>query len=94
MPTKARIKFIFSCRQICTSTVPLHPLLPSLIDVYVNSMLNVNMKMPHEPIVNERIGEEEILEVFKDSLSEEVSIQLLFCFCGIVVRVDKLLVKY
>lgn len=48
-------------------------MLPSLIDVYVNSMLNVTNKLPHEPVVNERIGEEEILEVFKDSLSEEVS---------------------
>ncbi|KAK7576672.1 hypothetical protein V9T40_012958 [Parthenolecanium corni] len=62
-------------KQICTSTVPLHPLLPSLIDVYVNSMLNVTNKLPHEPVVNERIGEEEILEVFKDSLSEEGSIE-------------------
>ncbi|XP_065215851.1 integrator complex subunit 2 [Planococcus citri] len=56
-------------KQICASTVPLHPLLPSLIDVYVNSMLNISNKLPYESVVNERITEEEIMAVFKDSLS-------------------------
>ena len=62
-------------RQICESRPPLHPLLPSLVEVYVNSILTSTSKNPsamvgmdsagHDPIT-----EEEIRAVFSNSFSD------------------------
>nr|CAG4640631.1 EOG090X0154 [Eulimnadia texana] len=53
-------------RQICNSTAPLHPVLPSLIEVYVNSVLNP-IKGQGLELRNEPISDEEIKAVFAGS---------------------------
>lgn len=53
-------------KQICHSTVPLHPVLPSLIEVYVNSVIAPQAKGPLEH-THKPISEEDILRVFKNS---------------------------
>ncbi|KAK0165379.1 hypothetical protein PV328_003895 [Microctonus aethiopoides] len=53
-------------RQICDSVPPLHPVLPALIEVYVNSILvfnNKTMEQTHKPIT-----EDEIRRVFQNSV--------------------------
>lgn len=52
--------------QICASSTPLHPVLPSLIEVYVNSILvpATNRGVPDQ--TNDPISEEEIRAVFKN----------------------------
>ena len=64
-------------RQICQSRPPLHPLLPSLVEVYVNSILtfstakgqsqSASVEMAHDPI-----SEEEIRAVFANSFPKAV----------------------
>ncbi|XP_055614252.1 integrator complex subunit 2, partial [Uranotaenia lowii] len=51
-------------KQICNSTTPLHPVLPALIEVYVNSVIMPNQKgiMEH---TNKALSEQEILQVFQ-----------------------------
>ncbi|CAH0700684.1 unnamed protein product [Spodoptera exigua] len=54
-------------RQICNCTAPLHPVMPALVEVYVNSILIVNNKGTNE-YVNKPIMEEEIRKVFRNSI--------------------------
>ncbi|KAK6190857.1 hypothetical protein SNE40_002632 [Patella caerulea] len=49
-------------RQMCSSCLPLHPLLPPLIDSYVNSIIVKGIKTDN---LNQPITEQEILEVFE-----------------------------
>nr|CAG4651591.1 EOG090X0154 [Triops cancriformis] len=60
-------------KQICESRPPLHPLLPSLVDAYVNSMLSLNPKGGALPTViehtNEPLSEQEIRAVFQNTWS-------------------------
>lgn len=57
--------------QICASVSPLHPLLPSLIEAYVSSILVAPTKTSHELAVNQPITEEEILKVFGDNVLDQ-----------------------
>lgn len=50
-------------KQICNSTTPLHPVMPALIDVYVNSLIASNAKVATE----QPLSEEEIQRVFNKS---------------------------
>nr|CAG4643722.1 EOG090X0154 [Lepidurus arcticus] len=58
-------------KQICESRPPLHPLLPSLVDAYVNSMLSLTPKGGVHTIVsehtNEPISEREIRAIFQNT---------------------------
>ncbi|PNF24457.1 Integrator complex subunit 2 [Cryptotermes secundus] len=54
-------------RQICSSVPPLHPVLPALVEVYVNSVLVPSQKAPQEHI-NRPMGEDEIRRVFQNSV--------------------------
>ncbi|VVC92951.1 unnamed protein product [Leptidea sinapis] len=54
-------------RQICNCTAPLHPVMPALVEVYVNSILVINNKGSNE-YFNQPITEEEIKRVFKNSI--------------------------
>ncbi|XP_014216742.1 integrator complex subunit 2 [Copidosoma floridanum] len=52
-------------RQICASVSPLHPLLPALVEVYVNSILvTSNKSIEH---TNKPITEDEIRRVFQNN---------------------------
>ncbi|XP_052756874.1 integrator complex subunit 2 [Galleria mellonella] len=53
--------------QICNCTAPLHPVMPALVEVYVNSILVINNKGTNE-YVNKPITEEEIRKVFRNSI--------------------------
>lgn len=50
-------------KQICNSTVPLHPVMPALIEVYVNSLITSNAKVA----IEQPLSEEEIQKVFRKS---------------------------
>ncbi|XP_053600461.1 integrator complex subunit 2 [Plodia interpunctella] len=54
-------------KQICNCTAPLHPVMPALVEVYVNSILVINNKGSNE-YVNKPITEEEIRKVFRNSI--------------------------
>lgn len=54
-------------RQICSCTTPLHPVLPALIEVYVNSIIAPNVKASAEH-THKPLSEVEILKVFKSSV--------------------------
>ncbi|XP_038222406.1 integrator complex subunit 2 [Zerene cesonia] len=54
-------------RQICNCSAPLHPVMPALVEVYVNSILVVNNKGSNE-YFNQPITEEEIKRVFRNSI--------------------------
>ena len=53
-------------RQICDSVPPLHPVLPALVEVYVNSILVTNNKTSEN--TNKPITEDEIRKVFQNSV--------------------------
>lgn len=53
-------------RQICNSVQPLHPVLPALVEVYVNSILVTNNKTSEH--TNKPINEAEIRKVFQNSV--------------------------
>ncbi|EGI69900.1 PREDICTED: integrator complex subunit 2 isoform X1 [Acromyrmex echinatior] len=53
-------------RQICASVPPLHPVLPALVEVYVNSILMTNNKTSEH--TNKPITENEICRVFQNSV--------------------------
>lgn len=53
-------------RQICTSNSPLHPVLPLLVEVYVNSILLPNAKTSE--FTNKPLTENEIRRVFQSSI--------------------------
>lgn len=54
-------------KQICNSSAPLHPVLPSLIEVYVNSIIVPTAKAPIEH-THKPLSKEDILRVFKCSV--------------------------
>ncbi|XP_054712295.1 integrator complex subunit 2-like [Uloborus diversus] len=54
-------------KQVCCTVPPLHPVLPPLIEVYVNSVLTPSSKGSIDT-TNEPISEEEILAVFSKSV--------------------------
>lgn len=53
-------------RQIVSSTTPLHPVLPALIEVYVNSIVAPMAKGPLEH-THKALSEEEVIRVFQQS---------------------------
>ncbi|RUS82280.1 hypothetical protein EGW08_009958 [Elysia chlorotica] len=53
-------------KQICNSCFPLHPLLPQLIESYVNSVIPKSQRPEH---TNERIQEDEALALFETTLA-------------------------
>ncbi|KAK2582438.1 hypothetical protein KPH14_004748 [Odynerus spinipes] len=53
-------------RQLCDSVPPLHPVLPALVEVYVNSILVTNNKTSEH--TNKPITEDEIRRVFQNSV--------------------------
>ncbi|KAL1132582.1 hypothetical protein AAG570_010534 [Ranatra chinensis] len=57
-------------RQLCVSVPPLHPVLPALVEVYVNSILMPAGKSPQEN-TNQPITEDEIRAVFSNSLVDK-----------------------
>ncbi|XP_042876307.1 integrator complex subunit 2-like isoform X2 [Penaeus japonicus] len=57
--------------QICASVTPLHPVMPQLIDVYVNSIILPASKGGLSDTFNEPISEEEIMSVFSQSIFTE-----------------------
>lgn len=67
----AHLSLFFVCvqtwiyRQICNSGCPLHPLLPSLIEVYVNSIIIKSTKTDH---LNEPLTDQDVLDVYKSSV--------------------------
>lgn len=54
-------------KQICTCTTPLHPVLPALIEVYVNSIIAPMAKGPLEH-THQPLTEDEIIKVFQNSV--------------------------
>lgn len=54
-------------KQVCCTVPPLHPVLPALIEVYVNSVLTPSSKGSVDT-TNEPITDEEILSVFSKSV--------------------------
>lgn len=54
-------------RQICQATTPLHPVMPALIEAYVNSIIVPNARGPiehsHKPL-----SEQDVQRIFKDSV--------------------------
>lgn len=65
---KVRIKdWVY--KQICASVPPLHPILPALVEVYVNSVIVPSCKGSHDT-TNEPLTEEEISAVFGNSLQD------------------------
>ncbi|XP_046325730.2 integrator complex subunit 2-like isoform X2 [Haliotis rufescens] len=57
-------------KQILHSSLPLHPLLPQLIETYVNSIIVKGAKTEH---TNEPLTEQEILAVYRDSVTHKQS---------------------
>lgn len=57
-------------KQICNSTTPIHPVLPALIEVYVNSIIVPTAKGPVEH-THKPLSEQEILRVFQNSVVGE-----------------------
>lgn len=53
-------------KQICTSVSPLHPVLPMLVEVYVNSIMLPNSKTSEQ--TNKPLSENEIRRVFQSSI--------------------------
>ena len=57
-------------RQICESSTPLHPVLPGLIEVFVNSALIPASNRGSSEAVNEPISEHEIRAIFQKPVFE------------------------
>ncbi|KAL0266334.1 UNVERIFIED_CONTAM: hypothetical protein PYX00_008909 [Menopon gallinae] len=56
-------------RQVCSSVAPLHPVLPALIEVYVNSILvPPSSKLYDQTNTNKPLSEDEIRRVFQNSV--------------------------
>lgn len=56
-------------RQVCNSIAPLHPVLPALIEVYVNSILvPPSSKLYDQTNTNKPLSEDEIRRVFQNSV--------------------------
>lgn len=56
-------------KQLCASVPPLHPILPALVEVYVNSVIVPSCKGSQET-TNEPLSEEEIASVFGQVLQD------------------------
>lgn len=54
-------------KQICSCTIPLHPVMPALIEVYVNSLITPNMLKNSVDHMHKPLSENEILRVFRNS---------------------------
>lgn len=63
--------------QICASVTPLHPVMPQLIEVYVNSIILPASKGGLSDTFNEPISEEEIMSVFSQSIFTEKASSLV-----------------
>ena len=73
--SQSLILILFFYRQICDSTPPLHPVLPALLEVFVNSALvPASNRGSPDQTVNEPISEHEIRAVFQVS-----SCPAMFC---------------
>ncbi|XP_071540671.1 integrator complex subunit 2 isoform X2 [Panulirus ornatus] len=59
--------------QICASSTPLHPVMPQLIEVYVNTIILPASKGGLSDTFNEPISEDEITAVFSQSIFTEKS---------------------
>ncbi|KAK6641527.1 hypothetical protein RUM44_013239 [Polyplax serrata] len=56
-------------RQVCNSVAPLHPVLPALIEVYVNSILvPPSSKLYDQTNTNQPLSENEIRQIFQNSV--------------------------
>ena len=75
---------MFLSRQICSSTLPLHPVMPLLIEVYVNSILLPPAKGNFCDTFNEPITEDEIMAVFSLSTFKD-KILPAFKVCAFIV---------
>lgn len=76
--------------QICASVTPLHPVMPQLIDVYVNSIILPASKGGLSDTFNEPISEEEIMSVFSQSIfTEKASSVVNVCIDGFICWLDK-----
>lgn len=75
----SQLSIISLYRQLCSSISPLHPVLPALVEVYVNSILTPVGKLSIES-TNQPISEDEIKMVFATSLSRKVIVKILFLF--------------
>ncbi|XP_053643818.1 integrator complex subunit 2 isoform X2 [Cherax quadricarinatus] len=62
--------------QICASSTPLHPVMPQLIEVYVNSIILPASKGGLSDTFNEPISEEEIMAVFSQSIFTEKTTEI------------------
>ncbi|XP_067686242.1 integrator complex subunit 2-like isoform X2 [Haliotis asinina] len=60
-------------KQILHSSLPLHPLLPQVIETYVNSIIVKGAKTEH---TNEPLTEQEILAVYRDSVTHSATQRL------------------
>lgn len=65
--------------QICASVTPLHPVMPQLIEVYVNSIILPASKGGLSDTFNEPISEEEIMSVFSQSIFTEKASSVVNC---------------
>ena len=61
------IIYCFVGRQICESGTPLHPVMPGLVEVYVNSIFVPHMQGGQQGLTNEPLSEDEILSLFESS---------------------------
>lgn len=78
-------------KQICNSTSPLHPVLPALIEVYVNSIIvpstsNVKGLIEH---THKPLSEDEILRVFQNSICNTKSLNTYNNFEYVVDNEEK-----
>uniref|UniRef100_A0A131XRZ2 Putative integrator complex subunit 2 n=3 Tax=Ixodes ricinus TaxID=34613 RepID=A0A131XRZ2_IXORI len=68
--TKHRVRIKeWVLKQLCASVPPLHPILPALVEVYVNSVIVPSCKGSQET-TNEPLSEEEIASVFGQVLQD------------------------
>ncbi|EEC07439.1 integrator complex subunit, putative, partial [Ixodes scapularis] len=63
LKSRAFTKHRWVLKQLCASVPPLHPILPALVEVYVNSVIVPSCKGSQET-TNEPLSEEEIASVF------------------------------
>ncbi|XP_050071811.1 integrator complex subunit 2 [Anopheles maculipalpis] len=54
-------------RQICNSVTPMHPVLPALVEVFVNSIILPSQKGLQEQHTHKALSEQEIAQVFQNA---------------------------
>lgn len=86
----------FNCRQILSTSFPIHHVLPVLLEVYTQSILvqgpNTNMggsKVVLE-LTNEPLTDEEVLSVFKTFQSKSLVPQLLVLYYVLLYEDNRL----